>query len=159
MYLTEPQVNDILNSPFFREPSTETIVRYGLYRGHLNVIVYTYRFNLVNETFNANAIRTHLTQSLMSQFTAGTRLLTSIDYDFLLTNEETNSFYIWRSNSNAVHFDSNNETTILLTHDNIYRLVENATRINLALLNLNFESSAVKISKVLALVFSFIKLV
>lgn len=160
MYLTQQEVNDTLNTPFFTQPVTETIVNYGLYRGHMNVEVYTYRFNLQRDgTFNSNYINTYLSQSLLSEFAYDTRLLGSINYDFLLVNRQTNSFYIWRSNSNAVHFDIDNETLLILNHANIQRHVGAATRFDLPRLNLNFASSAVEISRVLAIVFSFIVLV
>ena len=110
MYLTEAQVSSILNSDFFRTSFTSRKVHYALYQGKINATVHTLRFNC-NENFDLVAVRAHIYQYLTEQFQTNAVLLGSISYDFLLVDsgQDPKSYYIWRSNSNAVHFTAHEE--------------------------------------------------
>ena len=102
----------------------------------------------------------HLMRSLQTHFSLNTRLLASIDFDFLLTdpNAIPPTFYIWRANSNLVHFNIDNEIMMRFTYDNLFRFVNNAANVDFSTLNIHFTHSNVVIKKVITLVLSFIKI-
>ena len=54
MYLNERQVGQLLATPFFSIPFTENSTNYTLYRGRLNVVVQTFRFNVRNFQVNTD---------------------------------------------------------------------------------------------------------
>jgi hypothetical protein len=154
MYLTITQVQNILNTPHYALPITESMFNYALYRGKLNCKVYTVRFNN-NQPLNSDFIFNHLYMELQNRFPTEKNFRASIKYDLLLSNKKDDTYYIWRANSNEHNFDENDE--ILLTHsaDHIFQFCRNCTKIHIPSLNINFESSGVVVVKVLAIVFSF----
>lgn len=136
---------------------TESSVKYAAYRGRLNAIVYTMRFNLTpafNEAHMTNTVLTHV----MSRFPNGARLLGSIHYDLLLVDPRSDpkSYYIWRANSNQTVFDTNSEILLSLSYDNMFRFIQNSAHADIPSLNINFRSSSVVVERVLAIVFSFV---
>ena len=159
MYLSEQQVNSLLSSDFFSQPVTESVSQYAMYRGRLNATVVTYRFN-INPQYSNRFMIGHLMRSLQTHFSLNTRLLASIDFDFLLTdpNAIPPTFYIWRANSNLVHFNIDNEIMMRFTYDNLFRFVNNAANVDFSTLNIHFTHSNVVIKKVITLVLSFIKI-
>ena len=159
MYLTEAQLNIILNSSFFTVPFTESVVTYRFYRGRTNATVHTLRFNWINE-FNRDVMLQQLITYLMTYFPLNSTLLGSINYDILLVNpgSEPKSYYVWRANSNAHSFNEENETRFVLTYDNVYRFATNALNVNIPDLNINFQTSNVQVEKIVAIVFSFVKM-
>ena len=159
MYLTESQLNLLLNNSFFTQPVTESVVDYAVYRGHVKATVHTLRFNLTTD-FSENFMIEHTISYLMAQLPINATLLGSINYDLLLKdpNSDPKSYYIWRANSNARNFDEQNEILFKLTYDNIYRFVSNAHQVHIPSLSINFRSSNVIVDKPLALVLSFLKL-
>lgn len=159
MYLTEAQLAVLLNTPFFNLPVTENEITYAFYRGHVNATVHTLRFNWTNQ-FNETFMIQHIIRYLMARFPLNTTLLGSINYDVLLVNpdSEPTSYYVWRANSNARHFDENNENLIMLTYNNLYRFIAQATSVHTTTLDLMFSSSNVRIQKILSIVFSFVEI-
>jgi hypothetical protein len=157
MYLTENQVNQILNNSYFSQPVTESVVLYDFYRGHVNATVHTLRYNLTREYNEENMIQ-HVLAYLMSQFPLNSTLLVSVNYDLLLGDVNSQSFYIWRANSNARSFNENEEFSMVLTYDNVYRFVTGTSQIHIPDLNINFRDSKVVIKKALAIVFSFVQI-
>lgn len=159
MYLTEPQLQQILSSAYFTQPVTKSVVKYVLYQGKLNAVVHTIRFNL-NADVNENFIIQHVLNYLMENFAMNTRLMGSINYDLLLvdSNSEIKSYYLWRANSNSVHFNAAEEIPFYLTYNNVYQFITNCTRVNIPELNIQFQSSNVVIDRPIAIVLSFFQL-
>ena len=159
MYLTEAQLNSILNSSFFTVPFTQSVVNYRFYRGRTNATVHTLRFNWTND-FNRDVMLQQLITYLMTHFPLNCTLLGSINYDILLVHpsSEPKSYYVWRANSNAHSFNEENETRFILTYENVYRFATNAANVHIPDLNINFETSNVRIEKIVAIVFSFVQM-
>lgn len=156
MYLTPAQVQSILESPYFTQQATDSVIEYANYRGRFNAKVYTARFNLT-ENFNQTFMNQFLINNLLTHFPLNTRLLGSVQYDLLLHNPTDNSFYIWRANSNQNNTQIGPETMFFFTYNNIFRLIQNAAQIHIPDLNIFFTASNVIIDKVIAIVFSFVK--
>jgi hypothetical protein len=57
MYVTETQLQQILQNPYFSNLATQSVVNYVLYRGHLNATVHTLRFNNTNRLNNTNLLQ------------------------------------------------------------------------------------------------------
>ena len=159
MFLDKNQLENVLKNSFFSQPFTESAVQYELYRGHLSTSVHTLRFNFT-ANFNEYFIVQTLIKYLFTHYIPNTQLIGSMSYDLLLKDPNSNptSYYIWRANSNAVHFSADNEFTLYLTHNNIYRLVQNCSIIHVPSLEIFFRSSNVVIERPLAVVFSFFKI-
>jgi hypothetical protein len=159
MYITEDQLNSLLNSSYFQDPVTKSIVKYALYQGRLNTTVHTLRFNLI-EGFNEDFMIQTVLNHLMFHFPLNTRMLASISYDLVLVDPKADpkTYYLWRANSNSVHFNAVEEIQFTLTYDNVYRFVSNSSNVHIPSLNINYESSSVVIDRVIAIVFSFVKL-
>jgi hypothetical protein len=153
MYLTEAQVSSILNSNFFQTSFTSSKIHYALYQGKTNATVHTLRFNC-NETFDPLTVRSKIYQYLTDEFQANSVLLGSISYDFLLVNSEQNpkSYYIWRSNSNAVHFTAHEESYFTLSYMNVANFVRSIFSMDASSFDVNFENSKVVIDRILAVV-------
>jgi hypothetical protein len=156
MYLTGVQLDTILKNPYYSNPVTDCLVKYSVYRGRVNAHVYTLRCNITadfNEEHMIDLVLTHV----MSRFPIGKQILGSISYDLLLVDPKSNpkSYYIWKANSNQTVLDTNGEILISLSHDNVFRFIQNAARVDIPSLNINFRNSNVVVERVLAIVFSF----
>lgn len=157
MYLSSDQVDQLLQDSFFANPVTQNVVQYAFYRGRMDTLVHTLRFNWL-KTFDANFMREKILQYVLHYYPLNTQLAVSINYDLLLTDAQSQSFYIWRANSNAIHYSVDNDIYLKLTHDNIYRLVQRAFNVNIPSLDIHFRSSNVSIDRPLSIVISFFKL-
>jgi hypothetical protein len=93
----------------------------------------------------------------MSRFPNGQRLLGSISYDLLLVDPKSNpkSYYIWKANSNQTVLNTNGEILISLSHDNVFRFIQNSFRVDIPSLSINFRNSNVVVERLLTVVFSF----
>lgn len=156
MYLSQSQLNQILKSPFFSNQVTEDVTKYVAYRGKLNCTVYTIRFNM-SAQFDENYMKDYLIRNVVTKYKLGSRLLASIQYDFLLVDPNSNpsSYYIWKANSNLLTFNNDNENMLTLTYDNLFRFIQDAAYVDIPSLAINFRTSNVTIERVLAVVFSF----
>jgi hypothetical protein len=159
MYLTKAQVTQILNSNFFQTLFFSNISNYVLYQGKKNATVHTLRFNIV-EGFTESKVREIVMSYLNEKFPPNSLILGSIDYDFLLRDPTSNteSYYIWRSNSNAVHFKAHDEIYFSLNNMNIANFINKSVNIDYSTLNIHFNNSKVVIEKAIALVFTFVKI-
>jgi hypothetical protein len=159
MYLTKNQITQILRSNFFHNRFTSNVTSYVLYQGKRNAIVHTLRFNIV-EGFNENYVRETVINYLYSNFVSNSLILGLIDYDFLLRDStpNTESYYIWRSNSNAVHFNAHDESYFTLNNLNVANFVNKSLNIDYSTLNIYFSNSKVVIERALAIVLTFIKI-
>jgi hypothetical protein len=159
MYLTEAQVSSILNSDFFQTSFTSSQVNYALYQGKINATVHTLRFNC-NESFDPLNVRAKVYQYLTEHFQNNAVLLGSISYDFLLVDPKqgSNSYYIWRSNSNAVHFSPHEESYFTLNYINVANFVRSIFSMDASSFDVNFENSKVVIDRILAVVLTFLKI-
>jgi len=155
MYLTKSQLDFLLQDPYYSEPMTQSVFTYKFYRGKFNATVHTLRLHWDVEE---NRIHQFITNYLMSNFTLNSSLLVSVSYDLVLCQPNTESFYIWRSNSNLVNFNEATETKLILNYNNLYRFLQTIKNIHIPSLNTNFEQSNVIIFKPLALVMSVIKI-
>lgn len=156
MYLNQNQVRIVLETPFFTVPVTSSIVTYTLYRGKYNSTVHTLRFNLNNASVNEPFITSYCTKYLDEYFTLHNRILTSINFDLLLSKDDEN-FYVWRANSNVSRFPTD-DFMLIFTFDNVYRLVTKAINTEITELNAYFLSSSITVKKILSIVISFVKL-
>jgi len=154
-YLTQNQLNFILENHYFNEPFTQSVVNYTNYRGKVHAVVHTLKFKW---PFDENFVNQKVVQYLLTHFKLNTQLLASTSYDLILSQPQTQSFYIWRANSNAQKFDEADETLLILNYNNVYKFVRQACQINIPSLNINFESSNVVIHEPLAVVLSFVKI-
>jgi len=159
MFLTETELNAILDNTFFSQPYTIREVHYELYRGHINTVVHTLRFNIIPQ-FNEGFIVEILVPYLLSKFAENSRLIASIGYDLILVDPTATpvSYYIWRANSNAVHFNADHETSFVVNHNNIAHFVHQSFPVDVSSLDLYFRTSNVQIDRVIAVVFSFYKI-
>lgn len=140
MFVTDAQLQIILQNPYYSQPQTENTTNYVFYRGHMNATVHTLRFNVIASFTEEYMIQTVLTY-LINLYDLGTELLGSVSYDLLLENPKTKSYYVWRANSNS----------------SLHRLVNTAYNVHVPDLNIYFHSSNVKVSRLLAVVLNFIK--
>jgi hypothetical protein len=158
MYLTESEVNVLLQEPLFSLPVTEFKQNYQLYQGHRKVTPRTIRFNLV-PNFEPSIIQAYLQEKLTSYYRFGSELSISVQYDFLLCNYNATpkTFYIWRANTNqtTLEKDDDIDVKITLNYYNIKQICTNATSIDFDQLNINFVTSDVTMDRVLAIVFTF----
>jgi hypothetical protein len=92
----------------------------------------------------------------MDQFSSQRTVLGLIEYDLLLKDQNSDSFYIWRANSNISRNIPNSEQTIQLNYDELYMFIQHAARVNPSDLDIFFNSSNVVVDRVLAVVFTFI---
>ena len=157
MYLTETEVQRLLNAPIFTEPVTQSINTYQLYQGRLSTTVVTVRFNMTADSFSADFMINYLNSRLPTFFSPPTRLLVCVTWDLLLIGPG-GTYYIFKANSNRVHNDESFETVMNLTYVNIARLCHNYSRMHVNDLNVKFDSSNVKIAKILSIVTSFMKM-
>lgn len=155
MYLTENQLQLILNNSFFTQPVTVNKVKYAYYRGRLNAEVHTLRFNVNDPNFNNNFLIQHAMDYLFANFPMNTQLLGSISYDLILVNPNNDSYYIWRANSNSTRVDDSQDTKFALTYNNAYRFLTQGANIDVPTLNINFQTSNVSVERAIAIVFSF----
>jgi hypothetical protein len=96
-------------------------------------------------------------EELQSRYQIATSLLGSVQYDLLLLDHSKESYYIFRANSNQAYYNEESEIRFSLNYHNVHQLCEDALQINLADLNVAFESSKVSIARALAIVFTFVK--
>ncbi len=155
MYLTEQEVNSVLESSYYTDPVTETVYHYRSYRGRAYVNVFTLRFN-ITRSFNESFVARHLLERLPTQYALQSNILGSIQYDLLLVNADRTSFYIWRANSNRVHFNEQDEIRLSMSYANLMRFCQDSLRFHTPDLNAYFKSSNVSIDRVLALVYTFV---
>jgi hypothetical protein len=156
MYVTETQLQQILQNPYFSNRATQSVVNYVLYRGHLNATVHTLRFNNTHQLNNTNLLQ-QIATYLFSQFDMNTYLLCSISYDLLLVDQQTNSYYIWRANSNARSVSVTQDVYFILTYANLNRIINNAMHVYIPDLDIHFQSSNVVVNRIISFVFSFVK--
>jgi hypothetical protein len=155
MYLTEDQLEIILQTPYFTVPVTESTVQYSLYRGRFNIRLSTIRFN---NTVDVRFMVQHVMNTLLSMYNLNDKLLAVVGYDLVLHSPSHNSYYLWRSNTNQVQFDVANEESIVLNFNSMYRFISKGVNIDLPSLNTNFTNSNVVVDKIVSIVFSFIKI-
>ena len=157
MYLTISQVNQILNTPRYTLPFTESLFQYALYRGRYNAKVYTVRFNII-PSLTEDFIFNHLYRGLQSGFPAEPHFRASLKYDLLMKNNSQipATYYIWRANSNHYNFNNADEVLVSNTPESLLQFVNNCTTIDVDNLDIFFQNSSVSIDRVLALVFSFV---
>jgi len=158
MYLTESEVNVLLQEPLFSLPVTEFKQNYQLYQGHRKVTPRTIRFNLV-PNFEPSSYSGLFAGKINIILPVGSELSISVQYDFLLCNYNATpkTFYIWRANTNqtTLEKDDDIDVKITLNYYNIKQICTNATSIDFDQLNINFVTSDVTIDRVLAIVFTF----
>lgn len=153
-YLTQGQIDSMLQTPFFTKPVTENVVQYVLYRGRFDVLVHTYRYNLT-PNFDVSVISRHLVPALLKHHPMGTRLLGNVTFDLLLRKPNTDSFYIWRANSNASSITTQQETPLMLNYQTMWTFANDAVQIHRDELDAFFVESNVIIVRPLAIVLSF----
>lgn len=156
MYLNQTQLTTILNSPYWALPVTENMTNYSLYRGRQNVRVLTIRFNLIATFDETRMIQTLMTM-LTNYFPVESRLLSSVNYDLLLCEPQSKSYYIWRANTNQALFNVSQETPLKLNYANVFRFSQNSSNVHVPDLSLSFRQSNVVIEKILAIVFTFVR--
>jgi hypothetical protein len=156
MYLTEVQVNRILDSPYYSDRVTYNFICYELYRSRRKAEVTTLRFNLT-ASVSPQFVKFTIMEELQSRYQIATSLLGSVQYDLLLLDHSKESYYIFRANSNQTYYNEESEIRFSLNYHNVHQLCEDALQINLADLNVAFESSKVSIARALAIVFTFVK--
>lgn len=159
MYLTQAQLETLLQTSYFTEPITQRTVQYKLYQGHLNATVHTLRFSI---NVDKNDVLQHIIDYLMKLYDLNTQFLASISYDLVLVDPKSNpkSYYIWRANSNASIISAlSHETFLPLTYDNLYRFVNDSVFNNqVSDFDIFFASSSVVVDRILAIVITFVKL-
>lgn len=157
MFLNESEVELVLKQPIFSLPVTESDITYHFYRGRKNVNLLTVRFNMT-PTFNASWMRSYLQDRLTTRpFQLQSQLVVSVHYDLLLCDTKASppTYYIWVSNTNRTTLDVDQQTQMTITYDNISRLTENVTNVNVSDLQVNFINSDITVDRVLAIVFTF----
>jgi hypothetical protein len=158
MFLNESEVELILKQPIFSTPVTESDLTYTFYRGRKSVNLLTIRFNMT-PSFNESWMTSYLQDRLTSSpFQLQSQLLASVHYDLLLCDQNVSppSYYIWVSNTNRTTLDVDTQTQMTITYDNISRLTEHVTNVNLSdLQQTNFINSDITVDRVLAIVFTF----
>jgi hypothetical protein len=157
MYLTISQVNQLLATPRYTVPFTESVLSYALYRGRYNAEVYTVRFNNI-PSLDEDFIFTHLYTELQNCFPTKSHFQASIKYDLLLKNPRHDpiTYYIWRANSNHYNFNENDEILLPHSQESLFQFVNNCTTIDIDRLDIEFQNSNVVVEKILSLVFSFV---
>jgi hypothetical protein len=163
MYLSEHELNAILQTPYYSQPFNTSFVNYTFYRGRYNANVLTVRFNVQNDMFNETFIQGILLTQTEDHYGLDTNLRVSVFYDLVLENNPVNeneerSFYIWRANSNRRAFnDESDEIFMSLNVPNLTQWVRQAVQVHLPDLNVHFANSNVFINRLLAIVFTFVK--
>ncbi len=154
-YLSALQVNQLLRNGWFTIPMSRHVHNYAMYRGRVHATVLTLRFN-ITRNFDEEFMIESVIQTTMDQFSTRRTVLGLIEYDLLLKEQNTDSFYIWRANSNISRNIPNSEQTIQLNYDELYMFIQHAARVNPSDLDIHFNSSNVVVDRVLAIVFTFI---
>jgi hypothetical protein len=157
-YLSERDMRIIIADPMFTQPMTVNNKVYVLYRGRRLANVLTLRFNTQSSLFNPYFMARNAIDILDQHFAVRTVFSYCVDYDVVLSkiNAIPKSFYVWRANSNRTYFNASDEITMTFTHANILRLCQDAYRVHLPSLNLNFRDSGCAIDGLLSIVLSFI---
>lgn len=155
LYLRHDEVQLILQNPLYTRPVTQNSSNYHLYRGRLKAEVFTIRFNLISD-FNERFMLQTCLNLLMNRYEEETPLNCSIHYDVLLATPDRQSFYIWRANTNRVHFDENDEILLNLNSPELVRFCQQALNFNISDLKLFFSNSNMSIDKIIAIVFTFV---
>jgi len=148
-------VQSILRSPYYAAPLTENMLEYEFYRGRTKASVLTLRFN-VTPTFHPGFVQQTILTTLMSRFPLQTKLLGSVHYDLLLVDRLSQSYYIFKANSNQRRFDEANERLFTLTYANVQRFTRDIADFNVGDLDVYFASSKVNVDRVLAVVVTFV---
>ena len=154
-YLSALQINQLLRNDWFTIPMSSHVHNYAMYRGRVHATVLTLRFN-ITRNFNEEFMIESVIQTTINQFSSQRTVLGLIEYDLLLKDRNSDSFYIWRANSNVARNIPNSEQSIQLNYDELYIFIRNAARVNPSDLNIYFNSSNVVVDRVLAIVFTFI---
>jgi hypothetical protein len=154
MRLTQAEANVVLQFPFFTAPTTESLVDYEFYRGHLNTSVFNVRFNTL-PSLSQSFIDNFLIEKLFAMYALNSTVLASVSHDLLLKQPTTNSYYIWKANTNQRSFDEGSEIVLTLNANNIHRFASTITNFNPADLNIYFNNSNVIVEKILAYVCGF----
>ena len=157
MFLTEIDIQYILQKSFFSNPMTESDLTYQFYRNRKNIELYTARFNII-PSFSIDTMIASLQHSLFERYSLNTPLHVNIMHDLLLCdyNATPNSFYIWRANSNRTVFDMDNtDIKMDLTQDNIIKCCNSAVNYSLNDFDVFFHDSKVTVVRVLSIVLAF----
>ena len=156
MFLTESEVNAVLQNSMFSSPVTESDVTYAFYRGMKQANLLTIRFNMI-PSFQSSFMVAYLQDKLTSApYQLQSRILISVHYDLLLCNVNATpkTYYIWRSNTNRTTLNVDHQLNMTISYANIERFCENVTTVSLSDLDSNFISSDVTVDRVLAIVFA-----
>jgi len=164
MYLTQFEVDAILQHPYFTVPFTEDVTNYILYRGRLHANVLTLRFN-ITRTFNETYMLAMCVERVLEHYVVNTPLRMSILYDLLLEgpsadnddDSDVRQYYIWRANSNRRTFNDDNEIIMSVNMAELNRHCRNAANIHLPDLDVHFKSSKITIQRLIAIVFTFVE--
>lgn len=155
-YLSREELNQLLENPWFTQFYSSNVHHYAYYRGKLNATVLTLRYNLGSNQFTEDAMIESVLSTTLQQFSNKRQVIGLIEFDLLLVQPDSNSFYIWRANSNVIRNLPTVEQTITLSYDALYLFIRNAAHTNPTDLNVYFSSSSVVISQIIAIVFTFI---
>lgn len=161
MYISRSELNQLLKKPYFQTFFNKSIAKFALYRGHFNAHVLTLRYSVLSPEYNENFMITNVIQEVLNHFPPTQKSVRGlIEYDIILRakpmeDEEQESFYFWRANSNRSNVP-NNETVLTLDHDSLFLFIRNAARINPAELDVYFANSNVAVFQIVSIIFTFI---
>jgi hypothetical protein len=99
-----------------------------------------------------------LIKKVMAQFPKSKSILGNIQYDMLLVSHKDPdpSYYLWRANSNQRTTSRSTEETLLqVDQGQLYLFGQKATEVDMAELNVDFQSSGIVIAELLTIVFTF----
>jgi hypothetical protein len=157
MWIQAHQLQPILNHHWYTTSITESNAHYEMYHDHVNIDVYTLRFNLNSLNFSEENMIDTMMSKVMNRFPNAESVVGMIGYDLLLAGKDPRekSFYIFRANSNQRLSARTEETVLSLDQHELYLFARKATRVHLNDLSIDFQSSDVTIAAVLSIVFSF----
>ena len=158
MWILADQLGPVLNHEWFTVPSTESSINYTLYNNRTHVNVYTLRFNMRSPNYTHESMIDDLIKKVMAQFPKSKSILGNIQYDMLLVSHKDPdpSYYLWRANSNQRTTSRSTEETLLqVDQGQLYLFGQKATEVDMAELNVDFQSSGIVIAELLTIVFTF----
>ena len=158
MWIPADQIDSVLKHHWYTSPMTESTNRFVLYHDRYNVEVYTLRFNINSPNFSNETMLDSLVRKVMNRFPNAKTVVGSISYDLLLFNNkdpDEPSYYLWRANSNQRSASNTNETVLAMDQHQLYLFGREATAVDVAELNVDFQSSSMVIADILTVVFTF----
>ena len=157
MWIPADQLGPVLKHEWFTVRSTESSLNYALYNNRNHVNVYTLRFNLQSPNYTHDTMIDQMIQKVMAHFPKSKEILGNIQYDMLLVSRDDDpSYYLWRANSNQRSSSRSTEETWLQREQHqLYLFGQKAVEVDMAELNIDFQSSGVVISQLLTIVFTF----